>query len=149
MDDLPSLGEALSFSIEVGGHAEGDASAQYKELEVGKRSPEVPDEAMQAELDRLRESFARLESVDRGAQQGDHLVMDFVGSVDGEPFKGGEARDYMLEIGGGRLIEGFEEQLIGARAGERAHGRGRSSPTNTTPRSCRAATPCSTCRSRT
>lgn len=117
MNDLPSLGEALNFSIEVAVTPKARLGA-YKELEVGKRSPEVPDEAVQAELDRLRESFARLESVDRGAQQGDHLVMDFVGSVDGEQFKGGEARDYMLELGGGRLIEGFEEQLIGARAGE-------------------------------
>jgi trigger factor len=45
-------------------------------------------------------------------------IVDFAGSVDGEPFAGGEARDYMLEIGGGRLVEGFEEQLLGARAGE-------------------------------
>ena len=91
---------------------------KYRELEVGKRSPDVPEEAVQTELDRLRDSFARLDSVERAAQQGDHLVMDFVGRVDGEAFKGGEARDYMLEIGGGRLIEGFEEQLVGVRAGE-------------------------------
>jgi trigger factor len=117
MDDLPSSGEPLSFSIEVGVTPKATLG-KYRDLEVGKRSPEVPDEAVQAELDRLRESFARLDSVEREAQQGDHLVMDFVGRVDGEEFKGGEARDYMLEIGGGRLIEGFEEQLVGVRGGE-------------------------------
>jgi trigger factor len=117
MEDLPSAGEALSFSIEVGVTPRARLG-EYKGLEVGKRAPDVPDEAVGAELDRLRESFARLESVDRPAQQADHLVMDFTGRVDGEPFQGGEARDYMLEIGGGRLIEGFEEQLVGARAGE-------------------------------
>ena len=117
MEDLPSAGEALSFSIEVGVTPRAQLGT-YKGLEVGKRSPEVPDDAVTAEVERLRESFARLESVDRAAQQGDHLVMDFTGRVDGEAFQGGEARDYMLEIGGGRLIEGFEEQLVGARAGE-------------------------------
>ena len=45
-------------------------------------------------------------------------MVDFVGKVDGEEFKGGQARDYMLELGGGRLIEGFEEQLVGASAGD-------------------------------
>jgi trigger factor len=117
MDDLPSSGEPLSFSIEVGVTPKATLG-RYRDLEVGKRSPEVPEDAINTELDRLRESFARLDSVDRAAQDGDHLVMDFVGRVDGEAFKGGEARDYMLEIGGGRLIEGFEEQLVGARAGE-------------------------------
>jgi len=117
LEDLPSSGEPLSFSIEVGVTPKATLG-RYRELEVGKRSPEVPEEAVQAEVDRLRESFARLDSVEREARAGDHLVLDFVGSVDGEAFKGGEARDYMLEIGGGRLIEGFEEQLVGARAGE-------------------------------
>ncbi len=117
LDDLPVSGEPLSFTIEVGVTPKATLG-DYRELEVGKRSPEVPDEAIQAELDRLRESFARLESVDRAAQQGDHVVIDFTGRVDGELFKGGEARDYMLELGGNRLVEGFEEQVIGARAGE-------------------------------
>jgi trigger factor len=117
LEHLPPSGEPLSFSIEVAVTPKATLG-KYRELEVGKRSPEVPDEAVQTELDRLRDSFARLDSVDREAREGDHLVLDFVGRVDGEEFKGGEARDYMLEIGGGRLIEGFEEQLLGARGGE-------------------------------
>jgi trigger factor len=118
MEDLPPAGAPLSFSIEVGVTPKATLR-RYRGLEVGKRSPEVSDEAVQAELDRLRESLARLDSVDREAREGDHLVIDFVGRVDGEPFQGGEARDYMLELGGGRLVEGFEEQLVGARAGHR------------------------------
>jgi trigger factor len=117
LEDLPASGEPLSFSIEVGVTPKAKLG-KYRELEVGKRSPEVPGAAVETELDRLRDSLARLDSVEREAREGDHLVMDFVGRVDGEAFKGGEARDYMLEIGGGRLIEGFEEQLVGARAGE-------------------------------
>ena len=117
LTDLPSAGEPLSFSIEVGTTPRAKLGP-YKDLEVGRREPDVPEEAIQAELDRLRDSFARLDSVGRPAQQGDHLVVDFVGRVDGEEFRGGQARDYMLELGGGRLIEGFEEQLVGATAGD-------------------------------
>ena len=117
LTELPAAGEPLSFSIEVGVTPRAKLG-RYKELEVGRREPEVPPEAVQAEVDRLRESFARLDSVERPAEEGDHLVVDFVGRVDEEEFKGGQARDYMLELGGGRLIEGFEEQLVGATAGE-------------------------------
>ena len=66
----------------------------------------------------MRESLASLETVERAAADGDFVVMDFVGSVDGEAFEGGEARGYLLELGSGRLIPGFEDQLEGAAAGE-------------------------------
>src|ERR671932_2481802 len=73
---------------------------------------------MAAEVDRLRERGAKLETVERPAQRGDFVVMDFEGSIDGEPFAGGAARDQMPELGSGRLVPGFEEQLDGAGAGE-------------------------------
>ena len=79
---------------------------------------------------------------------GDFLVMDFVGKVDGEPFEGGEARDYLLELGSGRLVDGFEEQLTGAKAGDTRHGRGRLSPRTTAPRTWPASTRSSRSRSR-
>jgi trigger factor len=78
----------------------------------------VSDDEVDAELDRLRESLASLETVDRAAGNGDYVVIDFTGSVDGEPFEGGEARGFLLELGSGRLIPGFEEQLEGVSAGE-------------------------------
>ena len=68
----------------------------------------------------MRESLASLETVEREAADGDYVVMDFEGYVDGEPFEGGEARGYLLELGSGRLIPGFEEQLVGAKARRRA-----------------------------
>ena len=90
----------------------------YKGLEVGKAEPEVPDDAIQGELDRLREGFASLEPVDREAADGDLVSIDYKGSVDGEPFEGGEGRDQMIELGSGSLVEGFETGLIGAKGGE-------------------------------
>jgi trigger factor len=117
LQELPPAGEPLSFSIEVSVTPKAQLGT-YTGLEVGRREPEVPTEAVDQELERLQEALARVESVERPVQEGDLAVVDFVGRVDGETFEGGEARDYMLEIGGGRLIEGFEEQLVGAAAGD-------------------------------
>ena len=66
----------------------------------------------------MRDRVATLETVERAAETGDHVVMDYVGRVDGEPFAGGEGRDQLIELGSGRLIPGFEEQLVGASAGD-------------------------------
>jgi trigger factor len=116
--DVPGEGQPLSFSIEIGVRPRAKLG-QYKGLEVGRREPEVADAVIDAELERMRDTFATLETVERAAQTGDHLVIDYLGSVDGEPFEGGEGRDQLLELGSGRLIPGFEEQLVGAVAGER------------------------------
>ncbi len=117
MADLPEKGSPLAFTFEVGVRPPAELG-DYAGLEVGRREPEVPEEDVKAELERLRESLASLETVDREATTGDYVVMDFEGSVDGEPFEGGEARGFLLELGSGRLIPGFEEQLGGAAAGE-------------------------------
>ena len=90
----------------------------YKGVEVGRREPKVDDQEVAAELERMRESLASLETVERAAGEGDFVVMDYVGSVDGTPFEGGEGRGQVVELGSGRLIPGFEEQLKGASAGE-------------------------------
>jgi trigger factor len=117
LGDLPGEGEPLKFSIEIGVRPKATLG-DYKALEVGRRDPDVPASAVQQELERLQERAAKLETVDRAAQRGDFVVMDFAGSVDGAPFAGGEGRDQMVELGSGRLVPGFEEQLEGASGGE-------------------------------
>ncbi len=117
MSELPDRGAPLTFSIEVAVRPTAELGT-YKGLEVGRREPSVTDEEVEEEVERLRESSASLDTVDRPAAKGDFVVMDFVGTVNGEPFEGGEARGYLLELGSGRLVEGFEEQLEGAKAGE-------------------------------
>ena len=115
--DFPGEGQPLSFSIEIGVRPRAKLG-EYKGLEVGRRDPDVSDEMIEAELERMRESFATLETVERPAENGDHVVIDYLGTIDGEPFEGGEGRDQLLELGSGRLIPGFEEQLIGVVAGD-------------------------------
>jgi trigger factor len=117
LSDLPEKGAPLAFTIEIG-IVPPARLGDYKGVEVGRRDPKVDDEEVQTELDRLRESHASLETVDRAAGDGDFVVMDYVGSVDEEPFEGGEGRGQVVELGSGRLIPGFEDQLKGASAGE-------------------------------
>src|SRR3954466_5537968 len=133
LGELPDKGLPLEFSIEVGVRP-GATLGEYKELEVGRREPEVPAEDVEGEIERLREQSASLDNVERpaagGARASLHNVerpaarggfvgIDFVGRVDGEPFEGGEARGYLLELGSNRLVEGLEEQLEGASAGDK------------------------------
>jgi trigger factor len=110
-------GDPLSFKFEVGVRPKAKLG-DYRGLEVGRPDPEVPDDVVDAELERLRDSSARLEPVERPAKEADFVLVDFRGSVDGEAFEGGEARDELIELGSGRLIPGFEDQLAGAEAGQ-------------------------------
>jgi trigger factor len=110
-------GESLEFKFEVGVRPEAKLG-DYKGLEVGKEEKEVPDEIIDTEVERIREGFARLEQVEREAAEGDSLLIDFEGFLDGAAFQGGAAEDYLLGLGSGQLIEGFEEQLVGSKAGD-------------------------------
>jgi trigger factor len=112
-----SEGEPLGFQFEVGVRPPAELG-DYQDLEVGRAETDVPDDVLERELEGLREGVARLEAVERPAAKGDFVLVDFHGTIDGEPFEGGEAHDELVELGGGRLIEGFEEQLEGASAGD-------------------------------
>ncbi|MFI4989683.1 MAG: trigger factor [Solirubrobacterales bacterium] len=123
--DLPGEGETLQFSIEIGVVPKAELG-DYAGLEVARREPAVEDEQIEREVEGLRERLAKLETAERAAAEGDFVVIDYVGSLpvsddDGErlePFEGGEGRDQLVELGGGNLIPGFEEALVGASAGE-------------------------------
>jgi trigger factor len=117
LSDLPPKGGPLAFTIEVGVRPKAKLG-DYKGVEAGRREAQATDEEVDGELEAQREALASLENVDRAAGNGDFVVLDFVGRVDGEPFEGGDARGYLLELGSERLIPGFESQLEGATAGE-------------------------------
>jgi trigger factor len=117
LGELPAQGQPLRFSIEIGVRPKARLG-EYKGLEVGKGEPEVSDADVDDEVESIRERSAKLETVDRAAAKGDFVVMDFAGTLDGEPFAGGEGRDQMVELGSGRLVPGFEDQLEGASAGD-------------------------------
>ena len=109
--------EPLAFKFAVGVRPKAKLG-EYKGLEVGRPPLDVPDDAVDAEVERMRESMARLETVERPAAEGDMAVIDFAGTIDGELFEGGEAHDHLVELGSGSLIGDFEQQLTGAAAGD-------------------------------
>jgi trigger factor len=117
LGDLPAHGDPLTFKFEIGVRPVATLG-EYKGLDVPKPAAEPETEQIDAELEALRERSARLDTVEEPAASGDFVVMDYLGSIDGEPFAGGEGRDQMIELGSGRLIPGFEEQLEGATAGD-------------------------------
>ncbi len=117
MEEMPDAGQPFTFSVEIGVRPTAQLG-DYKGVSAPRREAVADAEAVQAELEQLREQGARLESKDGPAVQGDFVVMDYKGYVDGEPFEGGEGRDQLVELGSGRLIPGFEEQITGAEAGE-------------------------------
>ncbi len=93
---------------------------EYKGLEVPKRTVEITDGQVEAQLAMLQERFASLQPVeDRAVRHGDFVLMDLAGSADGAPIEGAQANDYMAQIGRGNLIPGFEEALEGVGRGER------------------------------
>lgn len=92
---------------------------EYKGIEVEKKEVEVTDEEVDTEINRVRESNARMIDIDdRAAQDGDTVVIDFDGYVDGKQFEGGKAEDYSLVLGSHSFIDNFEEQLEGKNIGE-------------------------------
>jgi trigger factor len=127
LGELPEQGAALAFSIEIGVLPTAELG-EYRGLEVGRREPAVAQEQIEQEIEAMRERLARLDTVERPAGEGDYVVLDYAGrlpetdATSGEttlvPFQGGEGRDQLVELGGGNLIPGFEDGLLGARAGE-------------------------------
>lgn len=92
---------------------------QYKGLEASKDSAEVTDDEVNAEIESTRRRNARMLTVeDRAAEMGDTANINFDGYLDGERFDGGKAEEYDLELGSNSFVPGFEEQIVGMKAGE-------------------------------
>src|SRR5919108_72787 len=117
LPSLPDAGEELSFSIEVAIRPKAELG-EYKGLEVGRAEVDVPGEGGGQEPDRLREGFASLNPVDRAARAGDLALIDYSGTVDGEPFEGSEAADLMVELGTESMLPEFDRALQGRSGGD-------------------------------
>ena len=90
----------------------------YKGLEAVREPNEIPDGAVQDEIDRVREQGARLEDTDRAAADGDFMLIDYEANADGEPIEGASTRGQLIELGSDRILPAFTEALVGATAGD-------------------------------
>ena len=92
---------------------------QYKGLTIKKATGTVTDEEVDKELNQSRERQARYVEVERESKDGDYVVIDFTGYTDNKAFEGGAAQDYRLKLGSHTFIEGFEDQLVGLKKGDK------------------------------
>jgi len=114
--ELVQLEEDKDFIFKIKADAKPEFEmAEYKGIELTKEEVSVSDEEVEEELKRLQDKHSSLELVEEGQKikDGDTILLDFKGTLDGVPFEGGTAEDYNLQVGSKSFIEGFEEQLIG------------------------------------
>lgn len=107
----------LTLTVETGLYPEVTLG-EYKGLEVEKAEATVTDEDVEAEINRLVQRNSSIENVERAAQDGDTVVIDFDGYIDGEPFEGGKGEEYSLRLGSATFIPGFEDQVVGMNIGD-------------------------------
>ncbi|WP_017940841.1 MULTISPECIES: trigger factor [unclassified Thioalkalivibrio] len=110
-------GDAIEFTASFQVFPEVEV-ADFSDVEIERPKAEVGDEDIDRVIDSLREQNKEWAEVKRKAKKGDRVTLDFVGSLNGEEFEGGKAEDFQVEVGAGRLIEDFEKQLKGVKAGE-------------------------------
>lgn len=117
--DIVSMeeGENLKITAEVYIKPEVELGS-YKDIEVEYEDIPLAEDAITREIDAARESNARFESVERAVENGDRVILDYSGSVDGKKFEGGTAEAQTLDIGSNTFIPGFEEQLVGMKKDE-------------------------------
>ena len=110
-------GGDVSFTAVVEVRPEVNAGG-YENLRVEIPSPEATEEEVEERIEHLRNSFSTLESVERPAESGDQITLDIEGSQDGDPVAGLTADDYLYELGSGNIVEEFDDQLAGTKAGD-------------------------------
>ncbi|MGX5173413.1 trigger factor [Aliikangiella sp. IMCC44653] len=110
-------GKDLEFTATFDIYPEIEVNA-LDSIKIEKVVAEVGDEDLSKMIDTLREQQANWVEVKRKSKEGDQVNIDFVGTIDGEEFAGGKADGFDLELGAGRMIPGFEDQLVGTKAGD-------------------------------
>jgi trigger factor len=111
------LGQGLVYTAKFEVMPEFELTA-VEELSIEKPVCQIVDEDTEKMIETLRKQRQQFEVVERDAQSGDKVKIDFCGKMDGEVFEGGEAKDFELELGSGSLIAGFEDGLIGKKAAD-------------------------------
>ena len=116
LESVPEEGD-LTFTATV--HVRPKATlGDYSGLEIGKADVELPEGALDEQLQSLRERAAKLVPVERAAGKSDFVIIDFDGTLNGKVVRQASARDYAVELGGGRLLPEFDQRLLGMSAGE-------------------------------
>lgn len=111
-------GENFTAAVTVATYPEFEVK-DYKGVEIEKQDGECTEEDVDNEMQKQRERNARMVDVDRPAKEGDMVLLDYTGYIDGKEFDGGKSENFPLKLGSGSFIPGFEDQLIGTKKGDR------------------------------
>ena len=118
LEKVEDIEGGVSVEIKVTLWPTLESPPPYRDRKIEVDSPEVTDEELEAQLERMREQFGQVEEVERPAQEGDFVSVDITPEVDGQPLEEGSAKELLYRIGTGGLIEGADEVLEGATAGQ-------------------------------
>ncbi|MDZ7835375.1 MAG: trigger factor [Alkalibacterium sp.] len=117
--DIKSVGKNQDWELVAELTLKPDVElGQYKDLDVVKQDREVTDEEVEESIERRRQGMAELVIKEGAAEEGDTVVIDYEGFKDGEAFEGGKGENHSLELGSNSFIPGFEEKLVGVKAGD-------------------------------
>ncbi|GBE22214.1 MAG TPA: trigger factor [Actinobacteria bacterium] len=118
VDEIVDVDDGVEVQIKVTLWPELDIVPEFRDREIEVNIPDVDEEELRSQIDRMRDQFSELETVDRPVVEGDFVAIDLSASLDGEPIEDAAATDLLLETGSGSFIEGIDEQLIGKKAGD-------------------------------
>ncbi|HDL49012.1 MAG TPA: trigger factor [Actinobacteria bacterium] len=118
VDEIVDVDDGVEVQIKVTLWPELDTVPEFRDREIEVNVPDVDEEELRSQIDRMRDQFSELETVDRPVVEGDFVAIDLSASLDGEPIEDATVTDLLLETGSGSFIEGIDEQLIGKKAGD-------------------------------
>ncbi|HEX7100820.1 MAG TPA: trigger factor [Acidimicrobiia bacterium] len=118
LERIEDIEGGVSVEIKVTLWPTLESPPPYQDRKIEVDSPEVSDEELETQLERMREQFGQVEEAERPAEEGDFVSLDITPEVDGQPLEEGSAKELLYRIGSGGLIEGADEALVGAAAGQ-------------------------------
>lgn len=118
VDEIVDIDDGVEVHVRVTLWPELDTVPEFRDREVEVNVPDVEEEELRSQIDRMRDQFSELETVDRPVVEGDFVAIDLSALLDGEPVEDATATDLLLEAGSGSFIEGIDEHLIGKKAGD-------------------------------
>jgi trigger factor len=118
LERIEDIEGGVSVEIKVTLWPTLESPPPYQDRKIEVDSPEVSDEELETQLERMREQFGQVEEAERPAEEGDFVSLDITPEVDGQPLEEGSAKELLYRIGSGELIEGADEALVGAAAGQ-------------------------------
>jgi trigger factor len=118
VDAIDETDDGIEVTVRITLWPELETIPEYKDREIEVAAPDVDDEELLSQLDRMRDQFAELESVSRSADEGDYIAINVSATSNGEPVDDAAAEDLLIEVGAGQFLPGIDDRVVGTKAGD-------------------------------